>query len=335
MSAIMVPMPHDIVEVVELASAEAFLAELSPATGTRLWRRNRDHILSVDLDWIFRGQANGEDGTVWTLEPSAFRRNAFLPLTRSMVQLSPTQNAVEQRAAEHHHILKFASMVDRHGYIVPDDSHDLRDRRTKSPWQDSQFFPPPALMGMFALGQHYGIPTRLLDWTTKPHVAAYFAAQPVARRRAPGKSPPASEVPYFSVFAMNESVVSATGGMDPEIHIMTVPTATNPNLHAQGGVFSLVQPTNLDPHPLPRLDEVLRGQSDAIAKRIWPVGYTYDKHFPLLVEFRVPTQEARTVMMLLEKAGVTAATIFPGLAGVAEAMREERFYQWAPGDERS
>lgn len=328
-------MTKPIVEVVELTSAEELLSELSPATGKHLWRRQRDHILSIDLDWIFRGQANGDDGVAWSLQPSALRTNAFLPLVRSMVQLHPLHNAAQQRAAELEQILRFASLVDRHGYIVPDDNFELRDRRARKPWKDSLVFPPPSLTGMFALGQHYGIPTRLLDWTTKPLVAAYFATQPVARRRTPGRAPPPGETPYFSLFAMNEAVVTATEGMDPEVHVVTVPTATNPNLHAQGGIFSLVQPTGVDAHPLPCVDDVLRQHEATIAQKIWPVGYTFEKHFPLLVEFRVPTREARTALMLLEKSGVSAATIYPGLLGVADALKEERFYQWAAVGSRS
>ena len=330
-----------IVETVNLNTAEELLSELSPATGKQLFRRHRDFLSSVDTGWLFRGQANGADGTAWHLEPKAFRPSDFLPFTNGATVGYAESSPTAQRAKELELVMQFASRVDIRGFVVPGDSHEYRDRRTMPKSRDlgaageaAPFFPPPQLTAMFALGQHYGIPTRMLDWTWKPMVAAYFACVAVARRREPGKPPPAAEVEYFSVYALNEAVVHGTEGTDPEVHIMSVPTATNPNLHAQGGVFSLVQPVASDPHPLPRLDDALRANQEAIGKKPWAIGGTFQQYFPLLVEFRVPTAQACTALMLLDRLGVTAATVFPGLAGVVSEMVERRYYQWASNDAR-
>lgn len=44
--------------------------------------------------------------------------------------------------------------------------------------------PPNNLLDLFALAQHHGVPTRLIDWTSNSFTAAFFAAQDVVAAEA-------------------------------------------------------------------------------------------------------------------------------------------------------
>ncbi len=320
--------PRPIVEVHKLKTAEELLGELSPGTGSKLMR-----FTGTASEWAFRGHANECGKPLWRLTPSALRADAFVK--HSIAAGGHSRTAREQREREVQALMDFAEVVDLHGLLVPGDHPRFRDRRRAAEPMAGLHnpFPPLDVCAMVALAQHHGIPTRMLDWSRKPLVAAYFACSDVAQRRKKDFVPPADEPP-FCVFALRKEAMEAThrGGLDPAIFFITVPTATNSYLHAQGGLFTLVQPIKVDEHPCPALDDVLRRHEATIAA-LAPGTFTH--FFPLLVEFQVPAREARTLLRLLANEGMTAAAVKPALAGCVEALEERRFHQKAEPDFRS
>jgi hypothetical protein len=160
-----------------------------------------------------------------------------------------------------------------------------------------------------ALARHYGVPTRLLDWTRLGSVAAYFAASD----RNAHKDPSGKLV----VWALDsEFVARARAYLQPRVCLVTPPRASNPNMHAQAGLFVLWWD---DPETTDLADVVARmaERDDEIDGHV-PV--------PVMVRFELPRAEAPKLLRLLRDEQIDAARMFPGYDGVVAAMKQRRLW---------
>lgn len=330
-------------EQIDLKTSEELLSKLIPNEEELLWnRKQQDHYY---LPWIFRGQMNAD----WDLNPSAMRTGNLHSFNPGQVE--PYDMSIQQQLCfEEELVISFATGVDLQGLEVPGDMPEIRDldwTRKKSGPLD---FPPVFHRPMYALAQHYGIPTRFLDWSRNSLVAAYFACVDIARQmNHPSKHKKLQSVDKlperFAIWALSEKFVNMVAHLwNPGVKLITVPTCSNPNLHAQKGLFTLVyyresfpdyKDEKLPPERhLPSVNSLIQNVKDIpyieIDNGDEEVRIEYDE--PVLYKFTVPSTNARTLLRLLSLHGITAASVYPGHKGVADAIFEENWYSIAePG----
>jgi hypothetical protein len=148
---------------------------------------------------IFRGHADA----TWKLEPLVLRDTNH-PIYSSPRFRSSAEQSDNRIFAEIYALHTFARYCDSAGLRIPGDSEEFR-RTHLNPTKvmDSfilhrEIWPSNKYFEIMALAQHFGLPTRLLDWTYRSYVAEYFAASNVLLGR--GKK---EEDDRLAVWALN------------------------------------------------------------------------------------------------------------------------------------
>jgi hypothetical protein len=166
-----------------------------------------------------------------------------------------------------------------------------------------------------ALAQHYGVPTRMLDWSLDPYVAAYFAAKSAAENLTEPDGDLAVWAIAANLFQVNEILLRARAevGRRP-IEYVSVPWADNANARAQKAVFLVYRQFDIDPKAdfeIKSYDNLLAGNLDD--------GLLSS---PILYRLTLPRSEAPELLRLLAFHGYDGATMFPSLEGAVKCMAE-------------
>jgi hypothetical protein len=148
----------------------------------------------------------------------------------------------------------------------------------------------------WALGQHHGLATPLLDWTESPFVALYFAFE----SRNGASSGFRSVWALGPVFEINKKIREGVGGLGdaPTLDFIRPHQDENSRLVSQAGLFTRV--------PL--------GQTvDGWVKK----NCEKEKLYATLIHLRIPDRDREECLRTLNKMNISHLTLFPDVHGAS------------------
>lgn len=228
--------------------------------------------------FVYRGQAN----YTWPLTTTLDRLQKRYPKRKNLCGNNP-ESFDRPPLTEDEHLTAFKTAIrGRRGANAPKLSDDE----------------------YWALGQHHGLATPLLDWTRAPFAALFFAFEEEQCQLAPDKW----GAPEFrGVYALSTSTI--TDDRDA-LRVLSTATESNYRIISQAGLLIRI-PRQQD------VETYVRGR------------FAGQTHEPTFTKIRIPNEGRTPCLVALNKMNINRMTLFPDIDGAAQYVNSI----WQPGHE--
>mgnify|MGYP002672564256 CR=1 FL=1 len=219
--------------------------------------------------------------------------------------------------AEYETLLSFFRLANEQGLYVPDCDLLSEDYLSsifyKSIDKLSTWF-NPSFIRLAALAQHYGIPTRMLDWSFEFESALYFALEGIVEAKNTG----ANIAKQFAIWGVNAKSLMSVYDIAQRCPLrFIVPNYfNNSNIIGQKGLLSYVEVNDITnkrqtPFDTKPFDLII---TDYLSS------FNIKNDGLVLCKMVFPTENAVEELNTLQNKGTSAATIYPSYSGIAKKL---------------
>lgn len=235
------------------------------------------NLLNENDFWIFRGHYKSE----WKLQPSLER----------ILSNKPLDLAIESKI-----ILEFQRRA--HQYLP---SRHL----------------PQSLLEWIALMQHHGSPTRMLDWTQSPYIAAFIAFENVYKEKG--------DVAIWAIDSLWLKQASIEKiklyNNDIDFKIIKKDSEIIKLVNTESKIVFPLEPTIMNERLTIQQALFLFPSGKKLSFEDNLMAYVENDSKKYIKKIIVPKSQGLSCLIELHRMNINAATLFPGLDGFARSLR--------------